>query len=308
MKKILVLGGSYFVGRIFTILAAQAGHHLTLVNRGRYSMLAQGAAQEFHFDRHDSSGWSRLPQEDYDVVVDFCGYKPGDVAFAAQHLRGGFGQYLFVSTCDVYDRATPGAKDEGASLLTSQPPCNAGEYMYHKMLLEGEVEHTCHAYGSPFTIVRPAFIYGPYNYAPRESYYIEKIVRGQPIPAPADADSAFQFVYVRDVCEAILLCCGHPRAADECFNLCGPEIMTYPGYLECLRTVSGLPFPTYSVTVQDVMAQQIPLPFPLHKGESELFDGSKITRQLDFSYTPFQKGMELTWRAFQSVYSQQPLP
>lgn len=53
MKNILILGGSYFVGRVFTIMAASAGHALTLINRGRFSMERYGTKEELHFDRHD---------------------------------------------------------------------------------------------------------------------------------------------------------------------------------------------------------------------------------------------------------------
>lgn len=50
MKNILILGGSYFVGRVFTIMAASAGHALTLINRGRFSMERYGTKEELHFD------------------------------------------------------------------------------------------------------------------------------------------------------------------------------------------------------------------------------------------------------------------
>lgn len=302
MKRILVIGGTYFTGRVFTIIAGEAGYSLTLVNRGRYSMKEYGAIEEFHFDRHDLNAMQKMPPRDYDAVVDFCGYEPGDVKSALENIPGKIGQYIFISTCDVYDRSIHDQKDENTPLMTVQSDNVAGEYMFKKALLERETRETCETMGIPFTIIRPAFIYGPYNYAPRESYYIEKIVRNQPIPVPVDGKGSFQFVYVKDVGAAIMLCCEREEAKNEAYNLSAPEIFTYDFYMKMLEEVSDIPFTTYPVTVQAVHDQNLPLPFPLEAEESELFDGSKIVRQLGLSYTPFRKGMELTYRAFKSVF------
>lgn len=303
MKKVLVLGGTYFTGRVFTMMAVKAGYSLALINRGRFSMKKFGEIMEYHFDRHDLDALRSMPPQDYDAVIDFCGYEPGDVKSALENLPGNIGQYIFLSTSDVYDRSLCTLKDEQTALMTVQSSCNAGEYMLKKAQLDLETIETCSAMGIPYTIIRPAFIYGPFNYVPRESYYIEKIVKNQPIPVPMDAGASFQFVYVKDVAAALMLCCEKDIAKNQAYNLSAPDIFTYKSYMSMLKEVSDIPFTTYPVTVQEVLGQDLPLPFPLAYEESELFDGSKIVRQLGLTYTPFREGMEMAYRSFKSVFA-----
>lgn len=303
-KNVLVIGGSYFAGRVFSMLASrEAGYSLTLINRGRYSMTHLPNVTEYKCDRHDLDSLAALSLGDFDAVVDFCAYEPGDCRGLLEHLSGQLGRYILLSTADVYDRGIRTSKDESTPLMTQLPPCAAGEYMYNKMLLEGEARSACQARGTKLTVFRPAFIYGPYNYAPRESWYVEKIVKGVPIPVPEDSDGRFQFVYVKDVANAIIACVERERSAFSAYNLAGPEILTYRKYMDLLLEVSDLPFTTVPVTVEQVLTERIALPFPLTSDEDELYDGGKVTRQLGLSYTPFTEGIKRSYSAFKSVYS-----
>ena len=300
--RVLVMGGSYFLGRIFSIFASRAGDmELTLLNRGRYSMAHLERIRELRCDRRDVLALDALPRAEYDAVVDLCAYRPGDIRLTLEHLPGSARRYILVSTADVYRRsALP--RDERAPLLESMGAGAEAEYTYHKRLLEAELLSVCGERKMETVILRPAFLYGPYNYAPRESWYIEKIVRGEPIPVPTDAAGRFQFVFVKDAAEAILACIREEKAAGEAYNLSAPEILDYPAFMDTLEAVSDLPFTTRPVTVEEVLREGIPLPFPLKEAESELFSGEKLCRELGISYTPFREGMEKTYRAFKSVY------
>ena len=177
-----------------------------------------------------------------------------------------------------------------------------GEYIWNKRLLERELSEACALRGMETVVLRPAFIYGPYNYAPRESWYIEKVVRGEPLPIPSDALGRFQLVYVKDAAEAIIACIRQAAAAGQAFNLAAPEVLDYARFIETLRAVSDRPFTTAEITVEDSFREGVPLPFPLTEEESELFSGEKITRLLGLTYTPFRDGMAKTFIAFRSVY------
>ena len=303
-KKVMVIGGTYFAGRVFAMLASRnAGFELTFVNRGHYSMGHLPNVTEYKCDRHNIAGLRALPVEEYDAIVDFCAYEPGDVRNLLENLHSKFHQYIYVSTADVYDRSIRTPKDETTPLQTCQSQCNSGEYMFKKMLLEGESREVCEQLGVALTILRPAFIFGPYNYAPRESYFIEKIVKHEPIPVPTDSDSQFQFVYVKDVGNAVIACVNNrEKAAGEAYNLCAPEVMTYEKYMDVLRKVSDIPFETTPVTVEEVIRENIALPFPLVASEDELYIGTKIVRDLGLAYTPFEEAMEKTYVAFKGVY------
>ncbi len=300
--KVLVIGGSYFLGRIFCTLASRTGEfELTLLNRGRYPMTHLPGLREFRCDRHDPVGLSLIPKEDYDAVVDLCAYSPGDIASLLENLPGGAKRYILLSTADVYARS-PGPKDEASPLLEGPIPGAAAEYTWNKRLLETELAETCAPLGMETVVLRPAFIYGPYNYAPRESWYIEKVVKREPLPVPSDAEGRFQLVYVKDAAEAIMECIRQTAAAGQAFNLAAPEVLDYESFIETLRLVSDRPFTTHSLTVEESFREGVPLPFPLTAEESELFSGERITRLLGVRYTPFKDGMEKTFIAFRSVY------
>lgn len=301
-KKLLIIGGTYFTGRVFSILAAREGHELTFINRGRYSMKSLGDVREFACDRHDIWRLKKLElEQQYDAVIDFCAYEPRDISLLFENLPCKWNQYIYLSTADVYARADH-VKSENDELQQECPDDEVGLYTYKKMLLEKELMEESAHQGSAYTILRPAFIFGPYNYAPRESWYIKSIVQGEPVYCPKDAEGVFQVVYVKDVANAILLCISRPEARNEVFNLSAPDVMTYDKYMDVLKEVSDRQIKTVDITVKQALQRRIPLPFPLMEEESELFDGSKIMCHLGLVYSDLTEAMRLTYNAFKSVY------
>ena len=302
--RVLVIGGSYFAGRVFTMVAAQ-DCALTLLNRGRYSMTRYPDVTELRADRHDAAALNALPSADYDAVVDFCAYAPGDIETLVSNLKATFKKYVCVSTADVYDRAAPQPWTEQTPVGTDFGGGPEAAYLAGKAAVERECAAVCAARGADCYLLRPAFLYGPYNYAPREPWYIRTAVSGQPIPQPTDADGRFQFVYVKDLAEAVLACL-RPDAPTglRAYNLAAPEVLDYAGFMETLRAVADRPIPTAPVTVEQVLKENLPLPFPLREAESELFDGSLAERELGLRYTPFRDGMQKAWNAFAPVFEQ----
>ena len=301
--KVLVIGGSYFAGRVFTMVA-HADCELTLLNRGRYSMTRYPGVTEYRCDRHDAAALAELPAADYDAVVDFCAYAPGDIRTLADNLRATFKTYVCISTADVYDRAAPQPWTEQTPLGTDFGGGPEAAYLAGKAAVERECRDVCAARGAACVILRPAFLYGPYNYAPREPWYIRTAVSGQPIPQPTDADGRFQFVYVKDLAMAILACLRRGMSGVHVYNLAAPEVLDYDGFLATLRAVADREIPTVPVTVEQVLRENLPLPFPLLAKESERFDGSLAERELGLVYTPFRDGMQKAWNAFAPVFEE----
>ena len=303
MKKVLIIGGTYFAGRVFAIIARRNDWALSFINRGTYSMAYLGDVKEYKCDRRDPAGLSALPYDEYDAIVDFCAYEPGDCGTLLRSLKFKAPQYILLSTADVYDRSIRTPKDESTPLQDHMGNCMAADYMWKKRNLETEAAQACKDLGTGLTLIRPAFIYGPFNYAPRESFYVERIVKGEPIPVPSDSDSEWNFVFVTDVARALCACIEKQDAAcGQAYNLSAPEVVTYKSYMELLEKVSDRPFTTRPVSVSEVIAQNIPLPFPLTADESELFIGARIREQLGVTYSPIEEGMQKAFNAFKSVY------
>ncbi|MBR1852294.1 MAG: DUF4125 family protein, partial [Lachnospiraceae bacterium] len=312
--NILVIGGSYFLGKAFVEAAANV-YNVTILNRGNRKIAWKRgiSVQELQGDRHDAErmralfsgdllqgqtlpdiGIESQREKHYDVVVDFCAYQPGDIRTIADALGGGVKQYIFISTCDVYKRGLGRELDENSEFETRDFGGDVGAYILGKAALEKELAICAEQYGFSYTSVRPAIIYGPDNYAPRESMFFTWVLQAGQVIYPKDADGFFQMVYVKDVARIILELCGRVEAYNQAFNLCGDDIMDYARYVLCLEQVTQRKIEKVELTVAEVEDRQIPLPFALTRAESELYSDMKL-RRLGVEYTPITEGMRETF-------------
>lgn len=294
--KILIIGGSYFLGRVFTMIACKQ-HDLTLVNRGHYS-LSDFPVQEFYFDRHDKEQWQQLRNENFDAVVDFCAYQQNDIKTVIDVLQNRISHYIYVSTVDVYQRQTGLIQDENHPLENRHYPGEAGEYIYQKRLLEDELVATCQQYQIACSSIRPGNIYGPFNYAPRESLLIKRIIENKPLFELSDADAQFQMVYVKDVARAILLVI-EKKLYDQSFNIISDERIDYHLINQIFKTIQ--PVTVEPHTIEEAISLQYPLPYPLFKEEQELYSGHKI-KTYGFKYTSLKEGLKKTYQALSPLF------
>ena len=296
--KLLVIGGSYFFGRVFVMESAE--HEITVVNRGTYSMEEYGARQ-ITGDRHQAALWESIT-EDYDVLIDFCAYEKGDISFTLEHLRGKIRQYILISTVDVYERGNHIYRTEDAGLEQRIFPGDAGNYIAGKVALEAEVRRECDKRGIAWTILRPAILYGPYNYAPRESYFVQLMVQNHVLPVITDATGAFQFLYVKDAAHAVKKCLLHNEAYRQAYNLCGDETIDYDRLAKELEKNADIDIRILPMTQKQAQEQGVMLPFPVQEEESLLCSNEKSKQQLGMVYTTFPAGMKKTYQAFATVF------
>lgn len=301
MKKVLVIGGSYFVGRVFVLLSARSEmYELHVLNRGSHPFRLNTITQHVS-DRHDAAGLrSVLPEAGWDAVVDFCAYEPGDCESLLAALPGAVRQYILISTCSVYgaDASSPKGEDAALTRRTGDDPGTV--YARNKILLEEEAAKACAAKGCALTLFRPTIIYGPFNYAPRESYYFDLMLRNEAVPHPVDASGRFSFVYVKDVAAFLGKSIGNEAAFNETFNLAAPEAVDYASLLALLERTGGRKPLIREVTVSQVAAGNIPLPFSLDA--DELFSGHKAARILGHAYTSLDAGMKESFESYKNVF------
>lgn len=307
MKQILILGGSYFVGRIFCIFASRTGEYeITLVNRGRQPVRRE-CVTELVCDRNDverlrSEILPTLSGKHFDTLIDTCAYEPGQVSSILPLFAPLADQYLLLSTASVYSTEERSARRESDPLMEKPAKFDSNsEYVWKKVLLEQELREVAGLVGIPFTIFRPAAIFGPFNYAPRESWYIERMVKRQPIPVLNDAPARFQMVYAPDVANAMMLAAGNPQAYNRVFNLAAPEVITRALFYQALEKCFGEPVSRISITEEEASLYGLSLSLPVRY--DELYDGSEIERTLSFSYTPFSESMQKTVNVFKNVYA-----
>ena len=296
-KNILIIGGSYFYGRLFTeTMARDGGYRICIVNRGN-NPLNIGDVKEIVCDRKDLSGLKkRLPQLKWDAVVDFCAYTPLDAqcllsALSKKQIR----QYVLISTVSIYGNTRDLPIDEDSAKLTGPQPelGPAARYGYDKLLTEQFVASHCRQHQIPYTILRPAIIYGKYNYAPRERCFFDLIASNKTIILPEIDLPLFQFVSVWDAVRILRLCIGNPETFGRAFNLSGPDLVSYGRLVEVIESVTGLETKTRYMSATAIDDMRVPLPFPLNG--HLIYNGSRIQRSLVFSYMSFMEGMQRTW-------------
>jgi len=298
VKNVLVIGGSYFVGKVFVEeLSRIPGYAIYVMNRGNVPLNIEGVT-EIKCDRHDTEAMSEaIPSIVWNAVVDFCAYTPEDITTMISTLPShAIGQYVFISTSSIYEKNNDLPISEEALQVTGPQPGPHGDYAYNKHLAEEELKIQCKENNIPWTIFRPTFIYGKYNYAPRESYFFDLVEEGKTIILPDNELALFTFLSVWDVARAIIVCIGNKNAYTKAFNLSGEELISYTRFVDVLRIITGKHISVESMSVHQIDALGIPLPFPLD--EHLIYSGTLITKEIGFSYTPFVEGMRETYAWF----------
>lgn len=236
--RLLILGGTLFLGRHTVDVARDRGHDVTLFHRGRTNPELFPDVEHILGDRTEDV--SALAGREWDAVIDTCGYLPRDVRAAAKLLAPAVAHYTFVSTISVYDDASfgPGA-DESAPVGTLDDPEHATltneTYGPLKAVCEQEAEA---ALPGRVANVRPGLIVGPHDPSDRFTYWPARIDRGGEVLAPAPAEQPVQVVDARDLA-AFLLDCAEQRIAGV-FNATGPsQRLSLGEVLDACRAASG---------------------------------------------------------------------
>ena len=194
--RLLVLGGTQFLGRHLAAAALAAGHEVTLFTRGQTNPELFPEAEHLRGDR--DGGLGALEGGSWDAVVDTSGYVPRVVRASAELLAPAVGRYLFVSSVSVYAGfAEP--PTEGSPLAVLDDPASEDVQEHYgalKALCEAEVER---ALPGRALVVRPGLIVGPNDPTDRFTYWPQRARRGGEILAPAPPERPVQFIDVRDL-------------------------------------------------------------------------------------------------------------
>jgi len=213
--RILILGGTLFLGRHLAEAALARGHRLTVINRGRTACDLPPGVMVLRGDR--DRDMDALRDQHFDVVIDTSAYHPTHIERVAASL-GGTGHYILVSTASVYSHfpATeaspthPSIRDEA---VRPGPSTYAG-------LKRGCEESAEAAFGPRLTVIRPGLIVGPYDPTNRFEYWVRRSLHDGPMLAPGDSQRTIQVLDARDLASWILEISGTTFGV---FNAAGPR-------------------------------------------------------------------------------------
>jgi 2'-hydroxyisoflavone reductase len=249
--RVLVIGGTGFLGRHLVPALRAHGHAVTLFNRG-LAIRAHATAAPFaevaqlHGDRDGGLQPLRMrveaaaPGRAFDAVVDTCGYLPRVVAQSCALLREACARYVFISSISAYaDGTPPGAREEAPLAPLADPATEdvAAHYGALKAACEHEVRR---AFGDRAVVVRPGLIVGPFDPTGRFTYWPRRLAEGGAVLAPGPADAPLQFIDARDLADWLAALVS--TEARGTFHAAGPALpLTFGGFLAACQHAIGVP-------------------------------------------------------------------
>ena len=254
--RILVLGGTSFVGRVIVESAVAQGHEVTIFNRNRTNSNLFPEIPRLAGDR-DNGDYHALSGTTWDSVVDVSAYLPRHVRQVTDALADRLGRYLLISTGAVYDPvgAKPGLDEDSARLAPEYRSEDIHWTSYGPLKVACEDEALVR-YGQRATIVRPGVVAGPHDSSDRFTYWVRRAARGGRIAVVGDPDQPVQLIDSRDLAALVVALLTEDRAGT--YNAVGPQSPVTLAQMiqECAR-VAGRPV---ELAVLPVGAVEPPMP------------------------------------------------
>ncbi len=307
--RILVIGGTQFMGRETVERLLDGGHDVSVLHRRDHNDFGDGVVRNLQADRGDLEAVSRiLGSEPFEAVLDFAydwekGTTAAQVEAAARSCGDGLERYVFISSVAAYGEGLDMRED--APLAPDDFPM---PYIQHKASAERALFAMHRETGFPVTTIRPPFVHGPRQPFYREQFFWDRMLDGRPLILPDGGDRPMQWVYVSDVSEACVRAIEVPEAVGEAFNVGHVEPTTQRSFVEALARAAGaeptlVPVPRSAIQAAggQVMGEN------LYFGEvldmqplTSVVD--KATRVLGLEPTPFDEAL----RASFAWYREQP--
>ena len=198
--RILIAGGSSFVGRAITWAAVEAGHDVTVINRGVTPSDLPDSVTRLVGDR--KGNLSALAGRTFDATIDTIAYQPADVVALAEALDGHGGHHVQISSVSAYQEPTVAGAREGDVRLfddgTVDPasPVTGTTYGPLKAACEHEAVRR---YGGDLAVLRPTYVIGAYDKTMRFPYWVHRVARGGRVAVPGPVTNDLQWIDARDL-------------------------------------------------------------------------------------------------------------
>jgi nucleoside-diphosphate-sugar epimerase len=229
--RILIMGGTRFIGVYLTKILVEQGHEVVLFNRGNNPAPVAGVTQ-IQGDRQNASQLKeKLAGESFDAIFDNNGRELSDTQPLVEIFNGRVKHFVYVSSAGVY-------------LKSQQMPHREGDAVDPNSRHKGK--HHTEAYlaesGIPWTSIRPVYIYGPQNYNNLEAWFFDRLVRDRPLPIPGNGMYITQFGHIQDLAMAMAKVLGNETAIGKIYNISGDRYVTFNGLAAaCAEAVGKSP-------------------------------------------------------------------
>lgn len=299
--KVLIIGGSRFLGRTLTEQLLKRNHDVTLFNRGQSNPSFQANIPAIIGDRETQI--ENLGNQTWDVVIDTCGYLPRIVELSAEYLKDKTHKYVFISSVSVYDESKKVDQDENAPVIeledktTEDIMGEPNNYGGLKVLCERVVQDMYH---NNSLIIRPGLIVGPHDPTNRFTYWPVRIRKGGAILLPNNKSQHVQVIDVRDLAGFIVGLV--EENINGVFNVTGPhQPFSFESVIDsCIKVVGNTPSLIYAQEdwlLNNDVKPWMELPLWLPEGSSVMDTNISKAIEAGLSFTPLKKTIEdtLNW-------------
>lgn len=305
--KILVIGGTHFIGKHIVLKLLERGHKVALFTRGRAQPEFWDDVEPILGNRKDYSGFRwKLARRSFDVVIDNIAYDRADVESAIQTFAGHIGHYLLCSSGAVYrdysgwQQCRPFHEDDADLTFT-------GDFAYAEGKRAAELALWSIPEAQrpfPFTILRPTVVEGPEDSSGRTWFWVQRIADGQEVLVPQTIPTTiFRHAFVDDVAEAFVRAVTNPVAFNKVYNLAGEEILSLEDYVRAIAGALGGEAKIVLASLERIRQQpglsEFQAPF---SGERFIMDISKAKWELGYQPTPLEGWLRPTIAWFVNDY------
>lgn len=300
--KVLVIGGTLFIGRQLVAELLKAGHSVAILHRRSKHNLSK-RVENLLADRNDPEAIRRvIGERRFEVVFDNVydwerGTTAAQVEATALAMGNHLARYVFMSSVAAYG--------DGLNHYEGDPlaPDNHPEaYVRNKAMTERALLRLHRKNGFPVVTFRPPFVYGPENPFYREAFFWDRMRAGRPIVIPGDGTRLMQFVYVKDLVRALLRSIEVDAAVGEAFNIGNPKPLTQvEAVREMARTAGKKPelvrVPREKIAAAGGNVLSDPFYFGQYLDLPPITENvSKLQRVLGVRLTAFATGLRETHR------------
>jgi 2'-hydroxyisoflavone reductase len=262
VQKVLVLGGTRFVGRHIVEALLSAGHEVTVLTRGQSVDELPGTVERLQGDREQgAAGLQALSGRRWDACIDVSGYTPAAVQASTNALADSVNRYVFVSTVSVYAEQHRHPIRESDPLLPAAPEdlteVTGESYGPLKVTCERIVQDV---FGTRATILRPQIVAGPFDHTARYPYWPDRAAQsrqdGRPMLAPGKGSDHVQVIDARDLGRFAvrILEDGTPGI----FNVSGPRL-TWAEFMQAIGAESVVWVDAATLEAQGIGWRDLPL-------------------------------------------------
>jgi nucleoside-diphosphate-sugar epimerase len=295
--RLLFLGGTGNISTACVERAVEAGHDVTVLNRGRSASRVRGRVHVVTGDRDDGPRLREVAEGTrFDAVVDFLAFRPEQVEIAIEAFGGRVGQYVFISSTSAYEKPVV------RHVITEDTPLRNPfwEYARQKIACEERLGRARRESGFPVTVVRPSYTYGetwiPSGFGGQDYTLVARLRAGRPIVCHGDGTSLWVMTAASDFAVGLVGLLGQEGALGEAFHITSDEVLTWQAIYRTIAEAAGA-----KLEMVHVPSSLIAALYPERGGSllgdkawSVVFDNTKI-RRLVPAYRPhvsFAEGMK----------------